>query len=68
MTTVPSTGRANGRYIPRTTLDALSCLEGRGAVARFEEAFARLAGAPFSLALCSGTAALQTALLCGLLY
>lgn len=41
----------------------LSCLEGGGALARFEEAFANLVGAPQALGLSSGTAALHTALL-----
>ena len=41
----------------------LSCIEGGGVLERFETAFAEAAGAPFALALSSGTAALHTALL-----
>lgn len=42
---------------------SLSSLEGGGVLERFEKAFASLAGAPYALAVSSGTAALHTALL-----
>lgn len=46
-----------------TDANCLSAIEGTGVIARFEEAFAHLTGAEHAVSICSGTAALQTALL-----